>query len=145
MRETYIMHHSPDHQHHQHQRGWSPGGPRRRWLEPFLLVLLAGEPAHGYSLLGQLNDLGVAAADVDVGQLYRTLRELEIAGLVESRWEMPEAGAARRGYVLTDAGRAALDDWASVMRERARLVGEFLKQYEQSGRVAGASDSTKEV
>jgi DNA-binding PadR family transcriptional regulator len=139
------MHHLPDHQHHQHQRGWSPGGPRRRWLEPFLLVLLADGPAHGYSLLGRLNDLCVAAADVDVGGLYRTLRELEMSGLVESRWEMPTAGAARRGYAITDAGRAALDDWAAVMRERARLVGEFLNEYERAGRVAGQTDSTKEV
>ncbi len=111
MRETYTVHHSPDHEHHQHQRGWSPGGPRRRWLEPFLLVLLAGGPAHGYSLLGRLNELGVAADDVDVGQLYRTLRELELAGLVESCWETPTAGAARRGYALTAAGLTVLDDW----------------------------------
>lgn len=139
------MHHFPDHEHHQHQRGWSPGGPRRRWLEPFLLVLLAGGPSHGYSLLGRLNDLGVAPADVDVGQLYRTLRELEMSGLVESNWETPAVGAARRGYALTDAGLAVLDDWALVMRERDRLVGEFLKQYERSGRVVGQADSTKEV
>jgi poly-beta-hydroxybutyrate-responsive repressor len=139
------MHHPPDPQHHQHQRGWSPGGPRRRWLEPFLLVLLASEPAHGYSLLGRLNELGVAADDVDVGQLYRTLRELEIAGLVESRWETPAAGAARRGYALTDAGLAVLDDWALVMRERARLVDEFLKQYGRLGRVADRTNPTKEV
>jgi DNA-binding PadR family transcriptional regulator len=130
------MHTLPDHQHHQHQRGW---------LEPFLLVLLAGGPAHGYSLLGRLNGLGVAAADVDVGGLYRTLRELELAGLVQSRWEMPTAGAARRGYVITDAGLSALDDWAAVMRERARLVGDFLSEYERSGRAAGQTGSTKEV
>ena len=141
MRETYSMHHPPDHHLHQHRRGWSPGGPRRRWMEPFLLVLLASEPAHGYSLIGRLNELGVAADDVDVGQLYRTLRELEIAGLVESRWEMPPAGAARRGYELTDAGRVVLDDWAAVMQERARLVGEFLKQYERSGRSIDRADA----
>ena len=139
------MHHSPGHPHHEHQRGWSPGGPRRRWLEPFLLALLAGGPAHGYSLLGRLNDLGVAADDVDVGQLYRTLRDLEMAGLVQSRWETPSVGAARRGYALTEAGLTVLDDWAAVMRERARLVGEFLKQYESAGRVAGDTSSTKEV
>jgi PadR family transcriptional regulator PadR len=145
MLETYIMHHPPAHQHHQHQRGWSPGGPRRRWLEPFLLVLLAAGSAHGYSLLGRLNELGVAPDEVDVSQLYRTLRELELAGLVQSRWEMPAAGAARRGYALTDAGLSALDDWAAVMRERARLVGEFLKEYELSGPPAGQTDKTKEV
>ena len=141
------MHHPPDshHHQHQHQRGWSPGGPRRRWLEPFLLVLLAGRPAHGYSLLGRLNHAGVAPEDVDVGQLYRTLRELEVGGLVRSRWETPAAGAARREYELTEAGLAALDDWAAVMRERARLVGEFLAEYEQLGRAVKPADSTEEV
>jgi PadR family transcriptional regulator PadR len=142
------MHHPPDaphhHQHH-HQRGWSPGGPRRRWLEPFLLVLLADGPAHGYSLLGRLNDAGVAADDVDVGQLYRTLRELELAGLVRSAWEMPDAGAARRQYEITDEGLSALHDWAFVMQERARLVGEFLAAYERLGRAVEPADSTKEV
>jgi DNA-binding PadR family transcriptional regulator len=84
-------------------------------------------------LLGRLNGLGVAPDEVDVGQLYRTLRELELAGLVSSRWEMPSAGAARREYEIADAGRAALHDWAVVMQERSRLVDEFLAQYEQSG------------
>ncbi|MGD0020594.1 MAG: helix-turn-helix transcriptional regulator [Candidatus Limnocylindrales bacterium] len=139
------MHHTPGNQHHEHERGWSPGGPRRRWLEPFLLVLLTDGPTHGYSLLGRLNDLGVAPDEVDVGQLYRTLRELEIAGLVRSGWETPAAGAARRSYVITEAGMAVLDDWARVMRERARLVGEFLQHYERSGGVTGRPGSTEEV
>ena len=139
------MHCASDPNHHQHQRGWSPGGPRRRWLEPFLLVLLAGGPTHGYSLLGRLNDAGVAPEDVDVGQLYRTLRELELGGLVRSRWETPSAGAARRQYEIAEAGLAALDDWAAVMRERARLVTEFLAAYERLGRAAEPADSTKEV
>jgi poly-beta-hydroxybutyrate-responsive repressor len=140
------MHHPPDsHHQHQHQRGWSPGGPRRRWLEPFLLVLLAGRPAHGYSLLGRLNDAGVAPEDVDVGQLYRTLRELEISDLVRSRWETPATGAARREYEVTEAGLMVLDDWAAVMRERARLVTEFLAEYERLGRAVKPADSTKEA
>jgi PadR family transcriptional regulator PadR len=119
------MHHSMAHGRH-HSRGWSPGGPRRRWLEPFVLALLAGGPAHGYSLLSRLNELGVAADDLDVGQVYRTLRELELAG----------AGPARREYAVTEDGLAALDNWARVMRERDRLIGEFLDQYGRLGRAA---------
>jgi DNA-binding PadR family transcriptional regulator len=98
-----------------------------------LLVLLAGGSTHGYSLLGQLNELGVSPDEVDVGQLYRTLRELELAGLVRSRWEMPDAGAPRREYEIADEGLSVLHDWAFVMQERARLVSEFLAQYERLG------------
>jgi PadR family transcriptional regulator PadR len=148
MSETYSMHDGHCH-HPHHDRGWSPGGPRRRWLEPFTLLQLTAGPAHGYSLLGQLNGLGVSAEDVDVGQVYRTLRELEMAGLVQSRWQTPEVGAARRQYELTADGLAVLDGWAEVMRERGRLIGEFLDRYERLGRRphAGseASESAREV
>jgi PadR family transcriptional regulator PadR len=134
------MHHTHFGPHPHHRRGWSPGGPRRRWLEPFVLALLAGGPAHGYSLLGRLNGLGVSADDLDVGQLYRTLRELEMAGQVESRWQTPAAGAARREYAISEAGLATLDNWAAVMRERSRLIGEFIDRYERLGRSAPETD-----
>ena len=123
--------------HHDH--GWSPPGPRRRWLEPFLLVLLARGAAHGYALVGRLNSLGVAPKEVDPGALYRTLRDLELAGLVQSHWTTPDSGAPRRDYVLTDAGRARLAEWGAVMHERARLVGEFLSEYEASGQDAATA------
>jgi len=116
-----------------HGQGWSPPGRRRRWLEPFLLVLLARGVAHGYALVGRLNALGVAPGELDAGTLYRTLRELELTGLVESQWRPPDSGAPRRDYVLTDAGRARLAEWVAVMHERARLLDEFLAEYEQSG------------
>jgi PadR family transcriptional regulator PadR len=141
------MHGHPLHRHPHHDRGWSPGGPRRRWLEPFALLLLAAGPAHGYSLLGRLNELGVAAEDVDVGQVYRTLRELELAGLVRSRWQTPQAGPARREYELTANGLAVLDGWAEVMRERGRLIGDFFDRYERLGRNphAGSDAGEQEV
>ena len=138
--EAYIcvtdMHdgHYPSTPHHGH--GWSPAGPRRRWLEPFVLVLLARGIGHGYALVGRLNALGAAANDVDAGALYRTLRDLEMAGLVQSHWTSPDSGASRREYILTDAGWVSLADWVPVMHERARLVGAFLAEYEALGQEA---------
>jgi DNA-binding PadR family transcriptional regulator len=58
---------------------------------------------------------------------YRTLRELEADGLMTSQW-VADDGAPRRAYRLTQAGRQALDEWISVMRERDRLVETFLDQ-----------------
>ena len=105
-------------------------------MEPFLLVLLARGIGHGYALAGQLNALRVAPNEVDAGALYRTLRDLEAAGLVQSHWTSPDVGAPRREYVLTDAGWVSLADWVVVMHERARLVGEFLAEYEALGQTA---------
>jgi PadR family transcriptional regulator, regulatory protein PadR len=114
------------HGHHHDLRGWvRPGGRRGRWLEPFLLLLVAESETHGYALIGRLNELGVAPEGVDVGMAYRTLRELETEGLVLSEW-MTESGAPRRDYRLTQEGRSALAEWASVMCERGRLIDDFL-------------------
>ena len=110
-------------------RGWAPLGGRHRWMEPFVLVLLAGGDAHGYAITTELEELGITGGPVDVGQVYRTLRDLEAAGQVTSTWSTRDVGPQRRDYALTEAGYEALDEWAAVMKERARLVGEFDARY----------------
>jgi len=105
-------------------RGWAPVGSHHRWMEPFVLALLASGSGHGYAIVGELAALGITNGPVDVGQVYRTLRDLEGQGQVRSTWQTG-SGPARRDYELTETGFDALDDWAAVMKERARLVAEF--------------------
>jgi PadR family transcriptional regulator, regulatory protein PadR len=111
------------------QRGWVPSTGRRRWCEPFVLVLLARGSTYGYAILGRLEEMGVSDGPLDVGLVYRTLRDLEEAGQVRSAWIDAAGGPRRRAYELTDAGYRALDRWAAVMRERARLIAEFNADY----------------
>jgi PadR family transcriptional regulator PadR len=73
--------------------------------------------------------MGITGGSVDVGQVYRTLRDLEASGHVTSRWSTEAVGPQRREYELTASGYAALDEWAAVMKERARLIGEFDGRY----------------
>ena len=113
-------------------RGWAPIGAHHRWMEPFVMVLLAAGPAHGYAIVGELAALGITNRSVDLGQVYRTLRDLEAAGQVRSEWSTAGSGPARREYQLTDAGYAALDEWAAVIKERARLIAEFDARYLES-------------
>ena len=110
-------------------RGWAPLGGRHRWMEPFVLVVLATTGAHGYAITGELEEMGITGGAVDVGQVYRTLRDLEASGYVTSAWSNEAVGPQRREYELTAAGYAALDEWAAVMKERARLIGEFDGRY----------------
>ncbi len=110
-------------------RGWAPVGAHHRWMEPFVMVLLGGGPTHGYAITGELANLGITLGSVDVGQVYRTLRDLEETGQVRSTWSTAGSGPARRDYELTEAGYAALDEWAAVMKERARLIAEFDARY----------------
>ena len=98
-------------------------------MEPFVLVLLAGGGAHGYAITAQLEEMGITGGPVDIGQVYRTLRDLEQAGMVTSTWSAELVGPQRRDYELTDAGYAAIDEWAAVMKERGRLIAEFNGRY----------------
>jgi poly-beta-hydroxybutyrate-responsive repressor len=111
-------------------RGWAQVGSHHRWMEPFVLALLANGSAHGYAIVGELAQLGITNGAVDVGQVYRTLRDLERAGQVRSTWSTG-TGPARRDYELTETGWTALDEWAAVMKERARLLAEFDALYLQ--------------
>jgi DNA-binding PadR family transcriptional regulator len=112
--------------------GWPPCGGRRRWMAPFVLVLLAEGRAHGYALIARLQQMGVSEGEIDVGQVYRTLHCLERLGHVSSRWSDDPAAPRRRDYELTDAGREALVEWEAVMQERVRLIREFESRYRRS-------------
>ena len=39
-------------------RGWAPIGGRHRWMEPFVLVVLATTGAHCYAISGEVELLG---------------------------------------------------------------------------------------
>ena len=98
-------------------------------MEPFVLVVLATGGVHGYAVTAELEEMGITGGPVDVGQVYRTLRELEASRYVTSAWSNEAVGPQRREYELTAAGYAALDEWAAVMKERNRLIGEFDGRY----------------
>ncbi len=108
--------------------GWSQVATHHRWLEPFVLMALASGCAHGYAIVGLLTEIRITDGSLDVGQVYRSLRDLEQAGQVESTWTTG-SGPARREYTITEVGSRALDEWAAVMKERQRLIGEFDAAY----------------
>lgn len=103
-------------------------GLSRSYVRPCLLLLLAEGPSHGYELLEQVRRLGVRNADA--GGLYRCLRSMEQSGLVSSWWEPSQAGPARRSYLLTEAGREALESSSTSLSEVHRLLGALLARYD---------------
>jgi poly-beta-hydroxybutyrate-responsive repressor len=99
-------------------------------LEPVLLLILHREASHGYDLVGALEPFGLG--DVAPGPVYRTLRQLEASGLVESKWDTESSGGpARRVYRLTQAGRHHLADWAEELRETDGVLHHFLAAYDR--------------
>jgi len=111
-------------------RGRSAGGAIRRFLEPVLLLILYREASHGYDLVSALEPFGLG--DVAPGPVYRTLRQLEASGLVESEWDTESSGGpARRVYRLTGAGRHHLAGWVEELRETDSTLHHFLAAYDR--------------
>jgi poly-beta-hydroxybutyrate-responsive repressor len=63
------------------------------------------------------------------GTLYRTLRQMEKDGVVESSWETSRGGPARRMYSITDAGEAYLEFWAKALEQYQRNMDTFFRLY----------------
>jgi DNA-binding PadR family transcriptional regulator len=95
------------------------------------------EEFHGFQLAQEIGERDGARMLTAHGTLYKALGRLVTAGLLESRWEDPNIGAAegrprRRLYRVTLAGARALAEAASTadapagapVGRRAALVGE---------------------
>ena len=99
----------------------------RNWLVPVILLALREWNSYGYELMERTAAFGFEA--MNPGTLYRTLRQMEKEGVVESKWETSKGGPARRVYSITDAGEAYLDFWAEALEQYRRNVDTFFRLY----------------
>jgi len=99
----------------------------RNWLVPVILLTLRQWNSYGYELMERTAAFGFEA--MNPGTLYRTLRQMEKEGVVESKWETSKGGPARRVYTITDAGEAYLDFWAEALEQYRRNVDTFFRLY----------------
>ncbi|MBC7248702.1 MAG: helix-turn-helix transcriptional regulator [Anaerolineae bacterium] len=107
-----------------------PGRGRvRGFMQPWLLLLLAQKPAHGYELMERLGQ-DDETPGADPGLLYRTLRQFEQEGLVRSSWDTEGSGPARRVYEITDEGLEYLHAWAVNIRRTRERLDRFLAEYQ---------------
>jgi len=112
-----------------HRWQWR-GASRRavRFVEPTLLLLLHYGPAHGYPLIEQLGQYGLA--DVDPSAVYRALRDMEERGWVLSSWEEEQTqGPPRRVYRLTPQGAEVLGWWTQDLQDTRHMIDRLLGAY----------------
>ena len=99
-----------------------------RLLNPAILLCLARQPAHGYSLLQQLAELKMfAGGEPDHAGLYRTLKQMESQGIVCAEWDHSVV-PARRVFSLTETGAACLDRWVRTLERYRDAIDELLDQ-----------------
>ncbi|GAB3039936.1 PadR family transcriptional regulator [Oleiagrimonas citrea] len=94
------------------------------------LVLLsvlaqAGEPMYGYQIAKRLEDSGGVLGGKQ-STLYPVLRNLDAAGLLQSRIEPSVSGPPRRYYRITETGRAVLAAWTATWRDTRDSVDAVL-------------------
>jgi PadR family transcriptional regulator, regulatory protein PadR len=112
----------------------------QRFMEVCLLTLLCEpqcEICHGYALAERLEQFGFRTGEINASTLYRTLRGMEEAGWVTSRWESGGPGPQRRAYGITQAGHGALTEWVEVLRIRRERIGLLLVEYEKLEQAPG--------
>jgi len=102
----------------------------RGFIQPRLLLLLAKKASHGYELMEALRSIPGSENLSDPGMLYRTLRQLEEAGVVRSTWDTGGRGPARRVYQLTKVGREHLECWVVDIRKTREHLDQFILEYE---------------
>jgi len=92
--------------------------------EPVLLVLLslAEQPRHGYSILKDVERMSAGRVALSTGTLYGALRRLLEQGWIE-RFAENEALRDRRAYRLTSKGRRNLQVEIDRMKHLTRLAG----------------------
>lgn len=100
-------------------------------LSSSLLAYLRRWNAYGYELVQELGKAGMEHFDSTT--VYRTLRQLEKAGLVSSFWDTSESGPARRRYAITKSGETFLGLWLDVFKRYQKILQSALDSLDNSG------------
>ena len=122
----------------RHRRGWAMSGNEMgdeirhtpltvSMLEPALLCLLKSKASHGYTLLSDLEDMGVSSVHPSV--VYRTLREMEELDWIQSTWDADQTqGPPRRTYSLTATGEDTWRKWQEELIKTRELISHLLEE-----------------
>jgi len=91
--------------------------------EPVLLILLslAGQPRHGYSILKDVEQMSDGRVVLSTGTLYGALRRLLDEEWIE-RIEEEESSRGRQAYRLTSQGRKNLQLEIGRMKQLTRVA-----------------------
>src|SRR6266540_3003633 len=119
-----------------------PRGPRARRgdVRAAALLLLAEEPRNGYQIMQEIEQRSGGVWRPSPGSVYPALAQLEDEGLVRL-----EERDGRRTYVLTDGGRAYVDDrrddlvapWEEMSESVGDDVASLFREMRQVGMEIG--------
>ncbi len=99
----------------------------RGYTDTIILAQLLKEDSYGYVISKNVQEITRGELQLKEATLYTTFRRLESAGVIESYWGNENAGARRRYYHLTQAGRELYEenkaDWLRYSTMLCQLLG----------------------
>lgn len=98
-------------------------------LQPNILILLAKQNLHGYSIIQELENKNLFNGErADNTGVYRTLNTLEEKGLVQSEWEMEKTGPAKKVYRITKDGLECLSYWIGTLETYSKTIHSIIDE-----------------
>ena len=82
----------------------------RGYTDTIILAQLFKGDSYGYVISKNVQEISGGELQLKEATLYTTFRRLENAGMIESYWGDEQAGARRRYYHLTEAGRKMYEE-----------------------------------
>lgn len=82
-----------------------------------ILLVLSEEPRHGYGILQEIEERSDAAFEIGAATLYRTIKRLLDAGLIEEVDPVRGEHSQRRSYRITADGTARAASEAARLEE----------------------------
>lgn len=103
---------------------------------PLVLRVLHDGPQHGYGLLRAIRERSGSLLEFTEGTIYPLLHQLELDGLLSSRWDTLENGRRRKTYLITVEGVRRLEE-ARTEWDRFRSVMDLVLGRGEAGLVDG--------
>ena len=100
---------------------------RKGVLEYCILCILSQKEAYASSILEELKAVGMLVVE---GTLYPLLIRQKNQGLLNYRWEESPQGPPRKYYVITDKGRAQLEDMDAAWQEMVQSIATLKNSHE---------------
>lgn len=104
----------------------------RGYTDTIILAQLAGGDSYGYIISKNVQEITRGELQLKEATLYTTFRRLESAGVIESYWGDEHAGARRRYYHLTEAGRRLYEENQSDWRKYRAIISQLIGMEEKS-------------
>jgi DNA-binding PadR family transcriptional regulator len=113
---------------HEHSSAW-PHDDTHHVVAAFALLLFERGVTTTDELSVRLVQLHVVRSRIAPDSLASLIEDLESTGLIVAREAADQPAVA---YEVTPAGRAVVDDWVAIMRDRRHVTRTFLALYDRT-------------